>query len=360
MADRFVTILAGGSGTRLWPLSRSARPKQLLHLVGAGSLLRNTFERVRPLVPAENVLILTERSHAEDVRRELPELPPENILVEPARRGTAACLGLAALLIQRRSPGAVWASLHSDAFITDDAAFRLDLEAAFEGAAELPHLILLGIRPSFPSTQFGYLQAAEELHRVGDRPIYRVSRFVEKPDHERATEYLATGQYYWNPGVFVWSATSIASQFATLLPTLHGALLPLAELFGGREFQPAYEQIYPTVQQEAIDTGIMERAPAVAMIPATFSWADIGSWKELYEALPSDAAGNAVRGDHVTVESSGNLVFSTGRRLIATIGLNDLVIVDTDDALLICRREQAVDVRRIVEQLAREGRTDLL
>jgi mannose-1-phosphate guanylyltransferase len=361
MADRFVAILAGGSGTRLWPLSRGARPKQVLNLVGKSSLLRGTFERVLPLVPAEQMYILTERSHAHSVREELPEVPHENVIVEPVRRGTAGSLALAALIIHRRAPDSVWVSIHSDHFIQDDEAFRANFDAAFSAAAEMPHLFTLGIRPTYASTQLGYIHAADELRRVGEFPINRVERFVEKPDAERAIEFVTSGEYFWNPGYFFWSAESIVQEFSRLLPAIHDPLMSVAERFGTSSFQAEYERIYPTIPEDTIDTGIMERAPDVAVIPATFGWSDIGSWKELYEALESEADGdgNVVRGNHLGLDTTGSLVFG-GDRLIATVGLENVVIVDTDDAVLVCRRDGAAEVKKLVERLEQQGRAELL
>jgi mannose-1-phosphate guanylyltransferase len=358
-APRFAAILAGGSGTRLWPLSRASRPKQVLQLVGSGSLLRNTFERIRPLVPPERVFVLTERSHAAGVREQLPEVPAENVIVEPIRRGTAGSLALASLIIHRRAPDAVWVSLHSDHVIQDDDAFRSNFDAAFRGAAEMPHLFTLGIRPTYPSTQLGYIHAAEELRRIGEFRVHRVERFVEKPDVKRATDFVESGEYFWNPGYFFWSAESIRRQFELLLPEIYGPLSELADHFGSPSFQAEYERVYPTLPVETIDFGIMERAPEVAVIPATFSWSDIGSWKELYEALETDADGNVVRGEHLGHETRASLIFG-GRRVIATVGLEDLVIVETEDVLLVARRDRAAEVKQLVERLEKQGRDELL
>lgn len=351
MAERYVGILAGGSGTRLWPLSRAHRPKQLLRLVGEGSLLQDTVERVRELVPPSRVLILTESSHADQVRAQLPEVPAENVLVEPARRGTAATLALAALLIQRRAPGSVWASLHSDAFIEDDEAFRATLDAAFSAAEALPYILTLGIQPSFPSSQLGYIHAGEPLRRIGAFEVKRVRRFVEKPRPDVAREYLASGEFYWNSGIFVWSTELIAEQFRTLLPDIYAPVAEIAALDGSPAFDEAYRRIYLSVPVDTIDTGVMERAPSVAVIPAAFGWSDVGSWKELYDVLPKDADGNVVQGDHVGIETRGSLIVSTSR-IVATLGLTDVVVVETPDAVFVCPRERAAEVRRIVEALA--------
>jgi mannose-1-phosphate guanylyltransferase len=352
-ADVFVAILAGGEGTRLWPLSRSRRPKQLLRLSGERSLIQQTVDRLLPLVPPERVLIVTERSHAADLRAQLPELPDASIVVEPTRRGTAAALLLAALHVRERAPEASWASVHSDAFITNDEAFRRTLSAALAAAAEGEYLLTTGVRPLFPATGYGYIQVGEPLHAVHGLPMLRVKRFVEKPDQATAQAYVDSGEYLWNPGVFAWRNTSVLDAFQELQPSIYEALtqVPLARI----------DEVYAQAPRETIDVGIMERARNVATIPADFGWSDIGSWAELWELAERDSEGNDARGTGrvLTADSQNNLVYADGRT-VALVGVHDLVVVETADAVFICPRERAQDVRTIVQRLQREGLTELL
>jgi mannose-1-phosphate guanylyltransferase len=352
-ADTFVAILAGGEGTRLWPLSRSRRPKQLLQLSGDRSLIQQTVDRLRPLVPPERILIITESSHAADLHAQLPELPASSIVVEPTRRGTAAALLLAALHVQARAPGATWASLHSDAFITDGDEFRRTLAAAVDAAADGDHLVTTGVEPRFPSTGYGYIQRGEVLRQVHGFSLCRVVRFVEKPDLATATAYLQSGDYLWNPGVFVWKNAALLEAFKTHQPAIFGTLtsVPLSDI----------DDVYAKAPRQTIDVGIMERADNVATIPANFGWNDIGSWSELWELSPQDAEGNVAAGEGrlIASDSTGNMVFADGRT-IALVGVDDLVVVETADAVFVCRRERAQDVRKIVERLRAEGSTSLL
>jgi mannose-1-phosphate guanylyltransferase len=351
--DTHVAILAGGEGTRLWPLSRSRRPKQLLPLTGRRTLIQQTVDRLLPLVAAERILIITEQSHAADLRAQLPELPDTSILVEPTRRGTAAALLLAALHIRERAPNATWASVHSDAVITDDEAFQRTLSAALEAAAQGEHLLTTGIEPRFPATGFGYIQRGEEMQRVQGLPVCRVVRFVEKPDLPTATQYLASGDYLWNPGVFVWKNSTLLDAFATHLPDIYATLTsaPLAQI----------DEAYPQARRETIDVGIMEQARNVATIPASFGWTDIGNWGELWELSARDADNNAALGDGraVLADSHGNLIFAEGRA-VALLGLDDLVVIETADAVFIAPRERAQDVRTIVQRLRDEAVSELL
>jgi mannose-1-phosphate guanylyltransferase len=351
--DTYVAILAGGEGTRLWPLSRSRRPKQLLSLGGERSLIQRTVDRLMPLVDPERILVITERSHADDLHAQLPELPSSSIVVEPTRRGTAAALLLAGLHVKARAPGATWASLHSDAFITDDDEFRRTLAAALDAASNGDYLVTTGVEPRFPATGYGYIQRGDEIRSVGGFPLCRVVRFVEKPDLATAEAYVRSGDYLWNPGVFVWKNTALLEAFQTHLPDIFDVLtsVPLAQI----------DDAYPRARKETIDVGIMERAGNVATIPADFGWSDIGSWAELWELAtrPSDENVALGRGRVLTANSQGNLVYADGRA-VALVGVNDLIVVETEDAVFVCPRERAQDVKLIVERLRSDGASDLL
>ena len=257
MADpiRFGVILAGGSGTRLWPLSRSHRPKQLLTLHGDRSLLQGTVDRLLPLIPPERIIIMTERSHHEGIREQVPMVPAENVVVEPARRGTAGSLALAAATIRARDPNAVMSSVHSDAYIQDDAEFRRTLEAAFAAADRTGQLVLMGIEPAFPSTQLGYIETGETIVEADEYPLRKVVRFVEKPDLPTAQQFLVSGRHYWNPGVFVWRVDVILEEFERLLPDI-GRLVDEITARGAPD--DALSRIYPTVPIDTIDVGILE------------------------------------------------------------------------------------------------------
>jgi mannose-1-phosphate guanylyltransferase len=352
-ADTHIAILAGGEGTRLWPLSRGQRPKQLLQLGGERSLIQRTVDRLRPLVAPEQILIITERSHSDALHAQLPELPDSSIIVEPTRRGTAAALLLAALHVRDRAPHATWASLHSDAFIADEEEFRRTLVAALEVAASGEYLVTTGVEPRFPATGYGYIQRGEPVGAAGGFPFFKVVRFVEKPDLPTAEAYVASGEYLWNPGVFVWNNAALLDAFVRLQPELYSVLTstPLASI----------DRVYPSAPRETIDVGIMEQASNVATVPARFGWSDIGSWAELWELASSSPVDNVIQGagQVLMADASGNLVYADGRT-VALVGVNDLVVVETADAVFVCPRDRAQDVKLIVQQLQAEGRKELL
>lgn len=347
----YVVILAGGSGSRLWPLSRSHRPKQLLALAGERSLLQSTFDRVVPLVPPEHVLVMTEASHADGIRVQLPELPPENVIVEPARRGTAGSLGLAAAAIAERDPEAIMASVHSDAYIEDTEEFRKTLAATFQAADKTHKLVLMGIEPTTASTQLGYIEGAENLDEIDGYAVRKVARFVEKPKLERARQFLASGRHYWNPGVFVWRVDVILGEMQRLQPAIHQLVTRIAAALDTERGPNVLAELYPTVPVETIDVGVMEKSDRVAVVPARFRWSDIGSWSEIFEVLPRDKDGNVSQGEHLALGTRDSLVLATSRK-VATIGLTDMVVIETPDVVLICPKERSQDVKKLVESLA--------
>jgi mannose-1-phosphate guanylyltransferase len=370
----YALILAGGSGTRLWPYSRRRRPKQLLPLIGELTMLEATVERLAPLIPPEHVFVLTNEGYVNSVRKQLPQVPPSHVVGEPAALGTAPAVALGAALVREAGgEAAVMFVLPADHVISPAAQFREALSQAAAVAAA-GQLVTFGIRPTAPETGYGYVElgaplAVEALPGLPVRlPVeaYQVARFVEKPDRARAEAYVLGGRHLWNSGMFGWTVARIWAAYAEHLPNLASRMdemLLLARTHAADTpgFNDGLAEIWNHVTDTTtIDYGIMERDAHVACVPAAFGWSDIGSWAALGEALDADAAGNVVVGPHVGHNTRDTVVYGRGGRLIATIGVENLIIVDTEDALLICARDQAQSVKEIVAQLTQRELDALL
>jgi mannose-1-phosphate guanylyltransferase len=348
----YAVIMAGGSGTRLWPLSRQHRPKQALQLIGSRTLFQHAIDRLAPLFPPDRILVVTRREHAVLLMEQAPELPPDNFVIEPESRGTAPAIGLAAIHLRRIDPQASMAVLTADHHIARVEDFLQALRAAAQ-IAGAGYLVTLGIQPAYPSTGFGYIHHGQRLD-AADLAAFRVERFVEKPDLEEAKAMLNSGDYSWNSGMFVWRVDRILQEFAQHMPDLYRQLNEVAATQSTAVYEATLSQVWPRVTKQTIDYGVMEQADRVAVIPVDIGWTDVGSWGSLWSVLPADRDGNITVGAHVAINTHDTLTFS-GRRLIATIGVQNMVIVDTDDAVLVCPREQEQAVRDLVDQLKREN-----
>ena len=359
----FAVILAGGSGTRFWPASRRALPKQLLRIgpLQQPSLLAETVDRIAPLCDGSRVLVATSGALAEACRRALPGLPERSFLAEPMAKNTAACIGWATAVVARRDPEALLMVLPSDHYIADRPGFLAAARRALESASSGP-ITTLGISPSRPETGYGYLEAREQ---VGPG-VYRVARFVEKPNQERAEQYLAAGGYYWNSGMFFFRARTMLEAIERHLPALHQGLGRIERAAARGDAAEAREtaEVFASLESISIDYGIMERVETLNVVPASFGWNDLGSWQSAWELSPKDEHGNAAPPETVLVDAAGNLVADLrqeGRgKVVALLGVQDLCVVDTDDALLIMPRARSEDVRAIVDRLARRGEEDKL
>jgi len=354
----YALIMAGGGGTRLWPLSRQARPKQALRLVGERTMFEHAVDRIAPVFQPDQVYVVTGTSHVEQLMLQAPELPAANFLVEPMGRGTAPAIGLGAIHLKRRDPEAVMVVLTADHFIRDVEQFRRVLAAAAR-VAEKGHLVTLGIAPSFPSTGFGYIKQGEQLDVVDGFPVFRAERFTEKPSAETAFHMVESGLYTWNSGMFIWRVDRIMEEFALQMPDLYGWLAQVEAVLGTPAYESTLQRVWPQVTPQAIDYGVMEGAEDVVVIPVDIGWSDVGNWSSMRDILPADDEENVVVGEHVGIGTRRTIVFG-GRRLIATIGLEDMIVVDTDDAVLICPREREQEVRELVHRLREMGREDML
>lgn len=354
----YAVIMAGGTGTRLWPLSRQDRPKQALTLVGDQTMFQLAVERIRPVFPAGRILVITRREHASILMTQVPELPPENFILEPEGRGTAPAIGLAAIHLQQRDPDAIMAILTADHFISDTGQFCKVLKAAGKLAAN-DNLVTLGIHPSSASTGFGYIEHGLELEESDGFPVHAVQRFTEKPHPDEAGRMVASGMYSWNSGMFICRTGRMLEEFERQMPAFYSQLMEIKDSLGTPGYQPVLESLWPRIEKQTIDYGVMEAARRVVVIPVEIGWTDVGSWGSLFDLLPANDSENVLVGDHLDIDTQRTLVFGKNR-LVATLGVKDLIIVDTEDALLVCSREHEQEVKRIVEKLQEIRRNQLI
>jgi mannose-1-phosphate guanylyltransferase len=355
MPERFVVIMAGGRGERFWPQSREATPKHLLPIVGDKSMLAQTVDRVAGVVPRGNVLVITTQAQLEGCRAACPDLPAANIVAEPMGRDTAAATGLAMLLVKQRSPAAAFAMLPADHVIKDTVEYAKLLNIAFESAESADILVTLGIKPAAPETGFGYIQQAGVWRRVGGRDVMAVKRFVEKPDLETARAYLASGDYYWNAGMFVWRVPVVEAAFKAHAAELSAGLARLeaaAQSAGG--WPQALAGVYPTLQKVSVDYALMEKSTNVVVLPATFDWDDVGAWPALAKHFTPDSHGNVLRGHALVEKGTHNIVISTDGHLVGVIGVSDLVVVHTEGATLVCPKDRAQEIKALLERIKQD------
>jgi mannose-1-phosphate guanylyltransferase len=346
---RHAVIMAGGAGTRLWPLSRFKRPKQLLKLFGGKSLLRSSYERLAEVLPPESIYVITAAAHLDQVADDLSELPRENLFGEPAGRDTAAAIGLAAAILHQRDPDGCMGIFTADHIINPVEGFRRCVEKAFDVVDKNPDaLVTFGIRPNSPHTGYGYIHRGES---VAD-DVYEVQQFTEKPNITEAMQYVSSGEYYWNSGMFTWKLATILDQLQRHLPNSHAGLTECAKAWDTPKREETLQRIYPELMKISIDFAVMEKAERVLVIEMNCQWIDVGSWTALEHVVGGDADGNVVIGaDAINLGSRGNIIVSEVDHLVTTIGVSDLVIVHAGDATLICTRRDAQGIRELVQKL---------
>jgi mannose-1-phosphate guanylyltransferase len=354
---RYGLILAGGRGTRFWPRSRRAHAKQVLRFLGARSLIQQTVDRLKPVLPPEHLWILTNHDLRDEIVRQLPEVPKKQILAEPAQRNTAPAIGLAAHILQSIDPDAVMGVFPADHMISNPSRYLRFVRPAFQFAAQ-GKIVVLGIQPRWPETGYGYIEFPKSVRGGAIEPL-PVRRFREKPDLRTATKYMKAGNYYWNAGMFFWKTSVLLDALREFLPKT-ATLLASLPRFADRHFSSKLKAAFPQCENISIDFAVLENAPnVVGFATDDFGWNDVGSWNAVYELLPRDGDANVLRADVLAQSSCGNYVDAEGK-LVALVGVKDLIIVDTPDALLVADRSRAQEVGEIVKQLERRRRDDLL
>jgi mannose-1-phosphate guanylyltransferase len=358
----YAVIMAGGGGTRLWPVSRKETPKQLLPLLGKETMFQSTVARLEKIFPPDRILVVTVEEQAREMREQVPSIPEKNYLIEPAPRGTASVVALASAILKKRDPQAVMAIQTADHHIRNQDLFQYLLRTAFE-VADKEYLVTLGITPTYPSTGYGYIQQGESLNGDYKYPVYKVKRFVEKPDEETAQVLLRSGDHSWNSGMFVWRADVILAEMQRQMPDLYKAVDEIASAWDTQQQNEVVKKLWYDLQSQTVDYGIMEKAEHVAVLPAGgLGWSDVGSWDSLFDVLLPDMNGNvAANAHHLGLDTHNTLVYSLNdERLIVTIGMDDVVVVDAGDVLMVCKTDQSQKVKNVVEHLKKHNQAKYL
>lgn len=359
MKNLYTLIMAGGSGTRFWPRSKTAKPKQYLNMFGTDSLLQSTIKRFSTFTETDNIYIVSGKNQANVLEEQTTMLPKENLIYEPVGKNTLPCIGLAAMFAEKENPDGIMVVSPADHLINNDELFKDTILAAVKIADELDGIVTLGIKPTFPATGFGYVQTAENITGSGKINQFKVERFVEKPDEATATGYLKEGSFYWNSGLFVFKVSVFLNSVKKFAPALYADLRKIQEDIGNPTFEQTLDTIYRAVESISVDYGIMEHAKNIYLVEGNFDWNDLGSWESVYLADKKDENGNAGSGESIFLDTKNSYVYSE-KGLVAVVGLEDVIVVQDGNTTLVCKREKAEDIKKIVEQLKVNNKSSYL
>lgn len=360
----FAVILAGGGGTRLWPKSRKQTPKQFLRLIGNETMMQIAVSRITKLVPWERIIVVTNALYKDEVHKQLPEVPVQNIIAEPQKKDTALAMLVGALYAKSIDPEAVCINLASDHIVTDKHEFMRVMKHAAQTAFENDYLVTVGISPIRPATGFGYIKIGEDLKKLGNGlSLFKVDSFTEKPNEATARAFISTGKYFWNANMYVWSSTVLQRAFQTHMHEMYEQTKMLEEL-SPKDFHAALEKLYSEAEAISVDYAISEKATNLVLIPGDFGWDDVGDWKVVYDLEKKDLAGNVVIGDDATrkilaIGSQNNLIHADGK-LVAVLGVDDMIVIDTDEILMIIPKSRSQEVKKLVERLKEENKSEYL
>lgn len=356
----YAVLMAGGVGTRFWPRSRAKNPKQVLNIVDHHTMIQSTYKRLKGIVGSSNVVVVTNQAQKKIIRKQIRSLKDENFIIEPFGRNTAPCIGLAAIRILQETSDSLMVVLPADHLISDVKEFRTVLHNAADFAQEKGGIITLGIEPTYPATGYGYIQKGKQVKDFTNSAIFKVKTFAEKPNPETAERFLNSGDFYWNSGIFIWKASTILNEIGDKLPELYEGLMEIKKRIGKSDYRKTVENVYRRIRGISIDYGVMQTAAEVYLIPTNMGWNDVGSWEVVHQISQKDKEDNAGEFKHFfQIDSKGNYIYAP-KKLVALVGIEDLVLVETRDAILISKKSRSEEIKEIVEQLKKNGRDEYL